>query len=447
MTAAAKEEVLPQRAIKKSGTKNRKRRVPSLLFGLLIALLVMVGILVSNLDDVVVAFIEGYVHLPNIGSASANAPDWDKKERINILLVGIDRRPSEGDAPTRTDTILIATLDPYGKTAGMLSIPRDLWVPIPLSDGSTIYDRINTAYVYGELKKEPGGGASLLENAIEYNLGVKIHYYVIIDFQGFAKIIDTLGGIDVSLEKPLYDPQFPTDDYETMNVYIPAGQQHLNGEKALWYARSRYQEADYGRMRHQQQLLMSIRDKALNVGILPKLPSLWGQFNRAIKTDLSVSEMIRLANIGNDIATDKITTRTIDNNYVTSRTTSQGASVLVPDRAKLEELVNEVFFDARLRAEAARVEILNGTTTPGLAQKMAETLQRRGFQQVTYDNAQDKTDHSQTLLINLSSKKYSASLIADLLGLPSSRIRSQNDPQSSADLRLVLGEDAKLPED
>ena len=125
-----------------------------------------------------------------------NAPNYAAGERVNVLFLGIDRRPSE-KCPCRTDTMMLATLDPKTLSAGLVTIPRDLYVPIP----EVGENRINTANFYGEQYKYPGGGPALAKKAVEYNLGRRVHYYVLVDFGGFRRAIDALGGIDIDVRE------------------------------------------------------------------------------------------------------------------------------------------------------------------------------------------------------------------------------------------------------
>ncbi|MBI2906592.1 MAG: LCP family protein [Chloroflexi bacterium] len=373
-----------------------------------------------------------------------NVPDWRNEERVNILLLGVDRRPNEVNAPTRTDTILIATIDPGSKSAGLLGVPRDLWVDIPYKEGSIIQDRVNTAYFYGDFYKYPGGGPALAMETIRRNLGVKTHYYASIEFEGFENIIDTLGGVTIDMKEPLIDPHYPTRDFGTMSIYIPAGVQHLDGEKALWYARSRFQWADFGRMKHQQELLMAIRDRAMQLGIIPKLPALIGDLGGTVKTDLSVSEILTLATIAREIDPESIMSRSLDMKYLTATLTTAGADVVVPDRQKVKELINEMFFDPKLRKEDASILVLNGTSKTGLAGRVASHLQGRGLTQVTTGNA-DALSYKETIIYDYSAKRYTANYLAEMLGVPASQVKAKNDPARQADVTVILGDDAKVP--
>lgn len=364
---------------------------------------------------------------------------------MNILLLGIDRRPDEGDAPARTDTMMIVTFDPYGHTAGLLSIPRDLWVPIPLKDGSVIQDRVNTANTYGELYHYPGGGPALAKSAVEYNLGVRIHYYTIVDFAAFQRIVDTLGGITVHLSEPLIDNAYPTDDYETMRISIPAGVQHLDGQRALWYARSRHGSSDISRMKRQQEVLLALREKALSLTIIPKLPQLWREFRGGVQTDMSLAEVLALAQVGKDTPRENITSRSIDGEYVIPGTTWGGADVLLPNREAIRGLVREVFYDARLRGEAAKVEVLNGAGRAGLATRTADFLRDKDINVVSFGNAPDGRDLAKTEIILFTNSKYTAGLLTELFQLPQDRVRSSSENAGPVDIRIILGRDAPEP--
>ncbi len=201
------------------------------------------------------------------GSDLPQVPVWQRTERVNLLLLGADKRPDE--TIYRTDTLIVVTLDPATKTAGMLSIPRDLWVPIPGYGES----RINQAFVLGEVKKYPGGGPALAMRTVQEFLGVPIHGYVLVDFDGLRKLIDQIGGIDVMVEKPIDDTQYPTDDYGYQEVHIPAGLVHMDGDLALKYARVRHGSSDIDRGRRQQQVLMAARDKAAGLALRPHAKS------------------------------------------------------------------------------------------------------------------------------------------------------------------------------
>jgi len=269
-----------------------------------------------------------------------------EKRRVNILLMGLDRRPVEDpSALSRTDSVMILTLDTQHQTGGILGIPRDLLLPIPISPETLLQDRVNNIYTYGEQFGYPGGGPGLAKAMIAYNFGVPIDYYVLLDFRGFERIIDAIGGIDVRISSPLLDPSYPTGNYGTMRVSIDAGLQHLNGERALWYARSRYESSDFSRLERQRQVVMAARQKLLQLDVLPKLPELWTIVQEAVSTDLTLSDVMGLAKLAWGISDEKITARSLDLGYVSHGTWQGDPFILLPDRSKIGNVVRELFYD------------------------------------------------------------------------------------------------------
>ncbi|TAK33332.1 MAG: LytR family transcriptional regulator [Chloroflexota bacterium] len=380
----------------------------------------------------------------NLVSTTDTPPDWAGQERVNILLVGMDLRPGEQGSPGRTDSMIIATIDPYSKTAGMLSIPRDLWVPIPLANGRDTEERINAAYAIGELNKYPGGGMALLRRTIEYNFGIRVHYYVDVEFEGFRKVVNSLDGILLDVKRPVRDDQYPTDNYGVKRIYIPAGLQWMDGETALEYARTRHQDSDFGRISRQREVLLAVRDRALQINALPKLPQLLMELKDFLHTDLSVGEMLSLARLASQIDSDKITSRSIEGDGVQPVTTELGASILLPRRAGLGTILSEVFFDARLREEAPVVEVVAPSSRPGAGKAVADYLRSHGIAKVTSRVGEDARATPTQILV-YGAKKHSAEQVANMLGLPAGRTQQTGADGSGVDIRVLLGPDIKLP--
>lgn len=261
---------------------------------------------------------------------------WPGQERVTILLMGTDARPSDQGYRTRTDTMMLLMIDPRTQHASILSIPRDLYVDVP---GQGL-NRINTAYVYG--------GGQLAVDTIEYNLGIPVDYYVVVDFNVLVTLVDEIGGIDINVPKTIYDPEFPDQNYGYDPFYIEAGQQHLDGATALKYARTRHADNDYERARRQQAVVMAIRDKILSVDMLPtliqKAPALYAALSNNITTDMRLEDMISLARLAEEVTDENIRRGVIDSNYVNGYYTPQGSSVLIPDREKVSELLHYVFW-------------------------------------------------------------------------------------------------------
>lgn len=267
---------------------------------------------------------------------------WEGSERVNVLLMGIDRRPGEAFI-SRTDSIMMISVDPVNKTASVLSIPRDLYVVIPTHGR----DRINTAFVYGSAGNNPLGGAALAMQTVEYNLGIPVNHYILVDFSAVIKGIDALGGVDVQVPFDIYDPTYPDMYYGYDPLFIPAGLQHLDGEMALKYARTRHADNDFGRAQRQQQVLLAARQKALGLGVsglIARAPVLYQQLEEGIRTDLSLEQIARLATTAGQIDSESIYTAVLDYDYVSSYRTERGASVLVLDNAKAAPLIQSLFY-------------------------------------------------------------------------------------------------------
>ncbi len=262
--------------------------------------------------------------------------------RINIMMMGIDRRPGEAFV-SRTDSIMVASLDPESESVSILSIPRDLYVVIP----GYGRDRINTAFVYGAVNNNYAGGAALARQTIEYNLGIPIDHFVLVDFSAVVKSVDTLGGIDVYVPYEINDPTYPDMNYGFDPLYIPAGLQHMDGQLALKYARTRHADNDFGRAARQQQVMLAAKDKALGLGItglLTRAPDLFKRVEQGVRTDLSLEQMVNLIRLGSQIPADNIKNVVLDIDYVTPHVTEQGAQVLLLDQEKATGLIRSLFY-------------------------------------------------------------------------------------------------------
>ena len=265
-----------------------------------------------------------------------------------MLLMGIDKRPGESGTAFRTDTLIILSIDPVTHTAGILSVPRDLFVTIPPNTVvSTNYglQRINAAYDIGELTK-PGSGATLAMQTVQYNIGIKINAYVVVDFQSVIAIVNAVGGVDVDVASAINDPYYPSMNFGYDPLYIPAGHIHMDGALALKYARSRHQSDDLDRARRQQQIVDAVRDKALNVSMVAQLaaqaPSLWNTLSADIHTDLTFDQLVSLALYAKDIPKANVHQGVIDWHYVSGQV-YQGMDILVPNRAAIGPLMVQVF--------------------------------------------------------------------------------------------------------
>jgi|GEM_PF-709209 len=219
--------------------------------------------------------------LHGAGQPTAVPPVWDGQSRLNVLLLGSDRRPDEAAAGAwgNSDTILLLSLDPGLHGAALISVPRDIWLDIPTVGP----EKINAAY------RE--GGPRLAVQVVGELLGQPIHRWAAVDVPAFERIIDLLGGVVVDIERPIRDDEYPTMDYGTRRIFLPAGLQWLDGERALWYARSRHQSNDFDRARRQQQLLLALKKRLQTPQLAQRLPMLAAILAEAVQTDVTPREL------------------------------------------------------------------------------------------------------------------------------------------------------------
>ncbi len=435
--------------------------------------------LTGNTDDATIPLpVERGGDNGETSSSGAPLPNYERKERINILLMGVDKRPDE--VYSRTDTLILVTIDPNTNTAGMLSIPRDLWVSVP----GYSEDRINKAHFLGEQNKYPGGGPALTMKTVQYNLGVPVHFYARIDFRGFESIIDTLGGIDIYAPQTIDDPKFPDANYGYDPFYIEAGEHHLDGHDAMRYARTRATPgSDFSRAKRQQQVLLAIRDKALQLGMITKIPELWSTMSDTIETDLQLVDILELAQLADEIDTDNIQSEVIDFqltvNYVVPETKAQ---VLLPLREKIGKVVAEMFAEtepeipegptqaeieaeqavqaaqsraqeielqvqrqeeikAFLAQEDAKLVIQNGTNQSDLDSQTALYLKNQGFNIVQFSPADANTYAHTVIVVYNEDKTYTLQLLKALFNIKEENIRRSPNLKSDVDFRVIIGSD------
>ena len=276
------------------------------------------------------------------GSSLVLTP-WNGVSRFTVLVMGLDRRPGETGLAYRTDTMMLVSVDPTNHSIGILSIPRDLYVEVP---GYNQLQRVNTPMVLGELQ-QPDYGPQLAMQTVQYNLGIRVHDYVAVDFQAFVNFIDAIGGIEMDVPYSISDPLYPDMNYGYDPFYIRAGRQTLDGSTALKFARTRHGDNDFLRAQRQQLVMYAVRDRLLNSESLPQLivqsPSLWAALQGKIYTGLTLEQVIQLGLYIRDIPAENIRTGVINEAYTVDFTTPQGAQVLVPDRTRLGTLMIETF--------------------------------------------------------------------------------------------------------
>jgi LCP family protein required for cell wall assembly len=379
--------------------------------------------------------------LPTIDSSSSQVLN-NGQETVNFLLIGSDKRPG---GSFRTDTMVIAILRPNEGQVSLISIPRDLWVYIPDWQNN----RINTAYQHGISVGYPGGGPGLLKDTIQYNLGIRIDHTAMVEFDGFRKIVDTLGGVDVPVscaytDWHLIDPSYNPEIEANWSLYtVGPGLIHMDGDLALWYARSRQKSSDFDRGRRQQEVLRSIFTQALQAGTLTRIPELYNDFKDSVETDLGLADILQLS-----VYAPKMTNADIRGYYirppiVNSWITEGGAYVLSPNQELLSQLLTEALSPSTnvVQKQSIIIDVMNGTSIAGYEALATSRLNYAGYE--TRIIPSDRQDYAYSVLIDKSAAQdlTVSNSILNVMGMQTGGLISGPDPNSTAHYLLILGYD------
>jgi len=364
------------------------------------------------------------------------------QETINFLLIGSDKRPGSS---FRTDTMVVAILRPNEGQVSLISIPRDLWVFIPGWQNQ----RINTAYQHGISVGYPGGGPGLLEDTIQYNLGIRIDHTAMVDFDGFRKIVDTLGGVDIPVSCPytdwrLIDPSYNPENENNWFLYtVNPGVIHMDGDLALWYARSRQKSSDFDRGRRQQEVLRAIFTQTLQTGTLKRVPELYNDVKDSVETDIGLADILQLSIYAPKMTNADIRSYYIRPPYVSSWITDGGAYVLSPNQELLSQLLTEALSPSTrtVQRQTITIEVMNGTSIPGYETLASTRLNYAGFE--TRIVPSDRQDYAYSVLIDRSAAQdHSVSdSILNVMGILPGGLIPAPETNASADYLLILGYD------
>lgn len=377
---------------------------------------------------------------------------WDKASRVSVLVIGLDYRDWEAnEGPPRTDTMILLSIDPLTMSVGMMNIPRDLWVAIP---GGFGYSKINTAYPIGEANKWPGGGAGLAMDTVEALLGIPIDYFAQIDFYAFEKFIDELDGINIL---PPYeiavDPIGPAN-----TVFLKNKPYRLDGATALAYARARGTEkGDFDRADRQQQVIMAIRDRIIDLGVtslLSKAPQMYADLEQGIHTNMSLEDALRLGLLALQIPPEEYKRGAIapPESVIFAKSPDGTQDILKPVPDKIRLLRDEIFAmssfnspiaqgkdsSTLMQMEGARITILNGTYAGGLATSTEDYLKSQGANIIGTGDGEKVT---YTRLIDYTGNPYTLRYLVDLMKVTPYSILSEYDPSSQVDVLVLLGDD------
>lgn len=372
-------------------------------------------------------------------------PPLTDNETINFLLIGSDKRPNSS---YRTDTLVIAIVWPKEGQVSLISIPRDLWIYIP----TVGMQRINTAYQSGEIYGYAGGGPGLLKDTVTYNLGIRIDHTAMVEFDGFRRIVDTLGGVEVPVscaytDWRLIDPSYDIEDENNWWLYtVGPGQIHMDGDLALWYARSRSKSSDFDRGRRQQEVIRTIFEKALQTDTFSKIPQLYNDFSSTIITDLGLADLLLMSPYAVNFTNANIRGYYIRPPYVSSWTTPAGAAVLLPNETELKQMLIEATTLSPYATErkSIKVEVQNGSPFDTWDALAASRLNYAGYQTIL--STADRRDYANSVIVDFTPGQDATQrdAIISTLNLYAANIISLPDANSPVQYRVVIGNDYEL---
>ena len=327
---------------------------------------------------------------------SVEIPPWDGRERLNILLIGSD----EQRGGHNTDTLITVSIDPVTKQVAMFSLPRDtVDVPVPPGPAQRVWGRdygqkINSFWANNRRRSDlwPGNDRTRGYNALKSILGelydLKIRYFVEVNFSGFRKVIDSVGGVTINVQVPVSDDEFPGLTGRTQRLYIPSGLQHMDGEQALRYARSRHTSTDFDRGARQQRVLLSLREQADPQALIPKLPALVAALKTAVRTDIPVDQLGQLLGLASQVDTANIRSYVFAPPLYSADTCADSRGcVVIPNINRIKQAVKTAFSaDPRdeaqrqsLAGEGAHLWVVNGTSSTNKGALLAGYLEYHGL--------------------------------------------------------------------
>jgi polyisoprenyl-teichoic acid--peptidoglycan teichoic acid transferase len=344
-------------------------------------------------------------------------------------------------------------IDPVRKTAGVISFPRDLWVDFP---GYNESGRLNQANYLGDQEAYPNGaGPGLLMETLNQNFGLRIDYFVMINFTVFETMIDRLApdGIEICVREYIYDDNYPDAGFGTITIEFQPGCQEMNGVQLLQYARTRKtQGGDLDRSQRQQEVMEETRNYILSAGgvqnFITQLGPLWSELSGGYRTNMSLNQITSLALLMNEI--EAINYDGIGPGYITPITLEDGRQVLLPSNSTIQDLIKETFYPGatlslaeyrtRALAEAADVRVYNNTNISGLARNTSEFLIVFQMQVVEVWNMPEITNQP-TMIRDYGGARNTALFLAALMGLPTSRIERGTDGLVASGVVIVVGPD------
>jgi LCP family protein required for cell wall assembly len=395
---------------------------------------------------------------------SVDIPPWDGKERLNILLIGSD----EQRGGHNTDTLITLSIDPVNKQVAMFSLPRDtVDLPVPPGPAQRVWGRnygskINSFFSQNRRRADlwPGNDRTRGYNALKSMIGqlynLKIRYFVEVNFDGFKKVVDSVGGVTINVQVPVSDDQFPGTDGRTQRLYIPSGLQHMDGAQALRYARSRHTSTDFDRAARQQRVLLSLREQADPQALIPKLPELVAALKKAVRTDIPVDQIDKLLGLASQIDTANIRSYVFSPPLYSHDTCADPRGcVVIPNVSRIKQAVKNAFTtDPRdeaqrvaLADEGARVWVLNGTSTQNRGSDLAGFLEYHGLAASAPRSRPKGSVPAKTVITVYNGAEAQMPATIDYLEkLFKVQVKTASDPAAGADVVVTIGRTTPLLE-
>jgi polyisoprenyl-teichoic acid--peptidoglycan teichoic acid transferase len=362
---------------------------------------------------------------------------------VNFLLVGA--ATNNPNNPGLTDSLMIVSANRTVGSVSIVSIPRDLYVYEP---GFNM-QKINTAYFYGENNAVEGGGFGLLIETIRYNLGMNIDFYARVDFNGFASVIDSVGGIDITVDCAIRDwrlksPELDKQVAENYEMFIlPPGLHHMDSHLALWYVRSRKTSSDLDRGRRQQDVLRALWRTIRHQGIIERLPDLWGRVSDTVRTNLTLADVLGMSPLALSLETSDIEYYTFRQKHEVSNDYSPaGQAILLMNREAVAELMQNVVLPptgSRVQAVRPRVAVVNASGYQNLDRVVADRLELDGFATEILEEPTSPRNYNHIIDYTGATKGNPIGLIQDTLRVTDDGVDIQPDPNRQYDFKVYVG--------
>ncbi|MCX6765635.1 MAG: LCP family protein [Candidatus Moranbacteria bacterium] len=383
----------------------------------------------------------------------------EEEGRINVLLLGTAGENQPGK--NLTDTIMIMSINTASKKVALLSLPRDLYVS---ALGKSCATRINEVYHCGLLH---GEGVDPIKSVVEEITGIPIHYFLALDFEGFKKIIDDIGGINIMVERDIYDPRYPGPNYSYETFEIKKGLHHIDGATALKYARERHAdpEGDFGRARRQQQIIQAFKNKVFSLQTFLnvfKLNSLLNTLEKNIKTNVSLEKIESFIHLSKQVDSQNVTNIVVDawkkDSLLKVSHLQRGdlrVFILIPrvgNFSEIQELAQNIFDVEKIRERWAEIEkekasiaIINQSSDKNLAVKIQNLLREKlKLTDVKLITSRSTISRDNTIIIDNTSGKKLFSLDELIKKLPATLGKERNDiisVSTDSDFVILLGKD------